>query len=62
MMWKGLLNQYRNYLPVNDQTPLLTLNEGNTPLLFLPVLSEKLGLELYAKTEGANPTGSFKDR
>lgn len=62
MMWKGLLNQYRNYLPVNDNTPLLTLNEGNTPLVFLPTLSEQLGLELYAKTEGANPTGSFKDR
>lgn len=62
MMWKGLLNQYRNYLPVNDKTPLLTLNEGNTPLVFLPTLSEQLGLELYAKTEGANPTGSFKDR
>jgi threonine synthase len=61
-MWKGLLNQYRNYLPVNDSTPLLTLNEGNTPLVFLPTLSEQLGLELYAKTEGANPTGSFKDR
>ncbi|MFY0761825.1 MULTISPECIES: threonine synthase [Metabacillus] len=61
-MWKGLLNQYRNYLPVNDNTPLLTLNEGNTPLVFLPTLSEQLGLELYAKTEGANPTGSFKDR
>ncbi|USK36385.1 threonine synthase [Bacillus sp. F19] len=61
-MWKGLLNQYRNYLPVNDKTPLLTLNEGNTPLVFLPTLSEQLGLELYAKTEGANPTGSFKDR
>jgi threonine synthase len=61
-MWKGLLNQYRNYLPVNDKTPLLTLNEGNTPLVFLPTLSEQLGLELYAKIEGANPTGSFKDR
>jgi threonine synthase len=61
-MWKGLLNQYRNYLPVNDKTPLLTLNEGNTPLVFLPTLSEQLGLELYAKTEGTNPTGSFKDR
>jgi threonine synthase len=61
-MWKGLLNQYRNYLPVNDKTPILTLNEGNTPLVFLPTLSEQLGLELYAKIEGANPTGSFKDR
>ncbi len=62
MMWKGLLNQYKNYLPITDKTPLLTLNEGNTPLVLLPTLSEKLGIELYAKTEGANPTGSFKDR
>ncbi len=61
-MWKGLLHHYRDYLPVNDQTPLLSLNEGNTPLIPLVHLSEKLGVELYVKTEGANPTGSFKDR
>lgn len=61
-MWKGLLHHYRDYLPVNDQTPLLSLNEGNTPLIPLIHLSEKLGIELYVKTEGANPTGSFKDR
>ncbi|MBE2913359.1 threonine synthase [Anoxybacillus flavithermus] len=61
-MWKGLLHHYRDYLPVTDQTPLLSLNEGNTPLIPLVHLSEKLGVELYVKTEGANPTGSFKDR
>lgn len=62
MMWKGLLQQYREYLPVTDNTPLLSLNEGNTPLIPLHNLSNKFGIELYVKTEGANPTGSFKDR
>ncbi|KFZ42751.1 threonine synthase [Anoxybacillus flavithermus] len=61
-MWRGLLHHYRDYLPVTDQTPMLSLNEGNTPLIPLIHLSEKLGVELYVKTEGANPTGSFKDR
>ncbi len=62
MMWKGLLAQYKEYLPVTDQTPLLSLQEGNTPLIPLQRLSEELGIEIYVKTEGANPTGSFKDR
>ncbi len=62
MLWQGLLKQYAKYLPINDNTPLLSLNEGNTPLVFLDKLSERLGVELYVKTEGANPTGSFKDR
>lgn len=62
MLWQGLLKQYAKYLPINDNTPLLSLNEGNTPLVFLDKLSERLGIELYVKTEGANPTGSFKDR
>ncbi|MBB6177572.1 MULTISPECIES: threonine synthase [Anoxybacillus] len=61
-MWRGLLHHYRDYLPVTDQTPMLSLNEGNTPLIPLIHLSEKLGVELYVKTEGTNPTGSFKDR
>ncbi len=61
-MWKGLLHHYRDYLPVTDQTPMLSLNEGNTPLIPLIHLSERLGVELYVKTEGTNPTGSFKDR
>lgn len=61
-MWRGLLYHYREYLPVTDKTPMLSLNEGNTPLIPLIHLSERLGVELYVKTEGANPTGSFKDR
>ncbi|MCP8968027.1 threonine synthase [Ectobacillus ponti] len=61
-MWKGLLAQYREYLPVTDKTPQLTLMEGNTPLIPLTSLSEEWGIELYVKVEGANPTGSFKDR
>ncbi|AKS39385.1 threonine synthase [Anoxybacillus gonensis] len=61
-MWRGLLHHYREYLPVTDKTPMLSLNEGNTPLIPLIHLSERLGVELYVKTEGANPTGSFKDR
>lgn len=62
MRWQGLIHAYEEYLPVNENTPRLTLNEGNTPLVYLPYLSEKLNLELYAKIEGVNPTGSFKDR
>ena len=62
MMWKGLLQEYREYLPITENTPLLSLNEGNTPLIPLHNLSNKLGIELYVKTEGSNPTGSFKDR
>ncbi|MBA2877376.1 threonine synthase [Anoxybacillus kamchatkensis] len=56
------MHHYRDYLPVTDKTPMLSLNEGNTPLIPLIHLSERLGVELYVKTEGANPTGSFKDR
>lgn len=61
-MYKGLINQYRKFLPVTDSTPVVTLNEGNTPLIHSCVLSEELGLEVYLKYEGLNPTGSFKDR
>lgn len=62
MMWRGLVKEYSRYLPVNEQTPNVSLQEGHTPLLFLENLSEKLGVELHVKVEGANPTGSFKDR
>lgn len=62
MRWRGLLSEYREYLPVSDETPMLTLHEGNTPLIRLDQLSEEWGIDLYAKIEGANPTGSFKDR
>lgn len=62
MNWQGLLSHYKDYLPVTENTPELTLMEGNTPLIHFPTLSKELGIELYGKVEGANPTGSFKDR
>lgn len=62
MKWNGLIEEFQEFLPVNEATPKLTLNEGNTPLIHLAKLSEKLGIELHVKTEGVNPTGSFKDR
>ncbi|MDP7979210.1 threonine synthase [Bacillus multifaciens] len=61
-MWNGLLAAYKEYLPITEQTPSLSLSEGNTPLILLENLSEKWGVSVYAKVEGANPTGSFKDR
>ncbi|MGG1574184.1 threonine synthase [Fictibacillus sp. NRS-1165] len=62
MSYKGLIHQYRDFLPVTDETPELSLLEGNTPLIPLEHLSKEWGIELYVKYEGANPTGSFKDR
>jgi len=60
---KGVLNRYRDYLPVTPATPLITLGEGDTPLVRSRVLEKELGCgELYFKLEGCNPTGSFKDR
>jgi len=61
-MWRGLIDAYRNRLPVTDATPVVTLHEGNTPLVPAPVLADRTGCEVYLKVEGANPTGSFKDR
>ncbi len=63
-MWQGLINRYRNFLPVNENTPIITLNEGNTLLIKADNLKDKLnlGIDLYLKFEGQNPTGSFKDR
>ena len=60
--WQGLVEEFKTYLPVSEKTPNITLNEGNTPLIYCKALSEELGIELYVKYEGANPTGSFKDR
>lgn len=60
--WQGLVQEFNEYLPVNEETPQITLNEGSTPLIYCKKLSEKLEIELYVKYEGANPTGSFKDR
>lgn len=63
-MWKGLINEYTQYLPVTDKTPRLTLNEGNTPLVRCENLPRMINpnLEIFLKYEGLNPTGSFKDR
>ena len=62
MVWNGLIDAYRNYLPVTEKTPRCTLLEGNTPLIRSENLSKELDLELYFKYDGLNPTGSFKDR
>ncbi len=60
--WRGIIRHYGAFLPVSEATPLVTLNEGNTPLIEAPRLSERVGAEVFLKVEGANPTGSFKDR
>ncbi len=62
--WPGIIEAYREFLPVTEGTPVITLREGNTPLLAAPALAERIGLPipLHLKYEGANPTGSFKDR
>ena len=60
--WRGLIEEYRDRLPVTDETPVVTLQEGGTPLVPAYHLSELTGCEVYLKVEGANPTGSFKDR
>jgi threonine synthase len=61
-LWRGVIEEYRDRLPVTDQTPVVTLHEGGTPLLRAESLSSKTGMDVYLKYEGANPTGSFKDR
>jgi threonine synthase len=63
-LWSGLIHSYRKYLPVSESTPVITLCEGDTPLVAAPRLAEVIApdIELYLKFEGANPTGSFKDR
>jgi len=61
-MWRGLIEEFRDRLPVNENTPVITLHEGNTPLVPAPALSDRTGCEVYLKVEGSNPTGSFKDR
>lgn len=58
----GVIERYRAYLPVSEKTPVVTLREGNTPLIPSVSLGKKLHLRLHFKFEGANPTGSFKDR
>jgi threonine synthase len=60
--WRGIIEEYRRFLPLDETTPVVTLFEGATPLLPAPRISERLGAEVYLKLEGLNPTGSFKDR
>ncbi len=62
--WRGLIEEYRKFLPVTDRTPVVTLGEGNTPLIRATRLAQQIapGVDLDLKIEGANPTGSFKDR
>jgi threonine synthase len=59
---RGIIVRYREHLPVTDDTPVVTLDEGDTPLIFSERLSTETGAEVWLKYEGANPTGSFKDR
>ncbi len=60
--WRGLIHEYRDRLPINDKTPIVTLLEGGTPLVYACNISEKVGAQVWLKVEGMNPTGSFKDR
>ncbi|GAA2067104.1 threonine synthase [Catenulispora yoronensis] len=62
MAWRGVIEEYRQWLPVDAGTPVVTLGEGGTPLLAAPRLSALTGGEVFVKVEGMNPTGSFKDR
>jgi threonine synthase len=62
MRWKGLIDHYREFLPVSEKTPVITLYEGHTPLIPVEFLSKITGLQVFLKYEGLNPTGSFKDR
>src|SRR6516165_8428692 len=57
-----LIERWQDYLPFAPEDPVVSLNEGFTPLVFAPVISERVGAEVYFKCEGGNPTGSFKDR
>jgi threonine synthase len=58
----GLIERYRDRLPFAPDDPVVTLHEGSTPLVPAPTLGERIGAEVFLKIEGANPTGSFKDR
>ena len=60
--WRGVIDEYRDRLPVTSKTPVVSLREGGTPLIYACHLSELLGNDIWLKYEGTNPTGSFKDR
>lgn len=62
MNWPGIINAYSDRIPIPDGASVVTLGEGNTPLLRAPYLSERTGCDVHVKVEGLNPTGSFKDR
>jgi threonine synthase len=62
MLYNGIIEKYREYLPINRKTPVITLKEGNTPLIPALYLSQLVKAQVYLKYEGLNPTGSFKDR
>src|SRR6266568_8503710 len=61
---RGVIASYSDFLPVNDKTPIISLGEGDTPLIYCPELSKRIGrgCDVFVKNEGVNPTGSFKDR
>ena len=61
-VWQGVINEYRDRLPVTERTEVVTMGEGGTPLIPAPALSELTGSTVWLKFEGMNPTGSFKDR
>ncbi|MEQ7129273.1 threonine synthase [Actinopolymorpha sp. B11F2] len=61
-LWRGVIEEYRAWLPVSPTMPVVTLGEGGTPLVASAWLSEATGCEVWVKVEGDNPTGSFKDR
>ena len=62
--WRGIIEEYRKFLPISENTPIVSLSEGNTPLIRAARLAKTIapGIDLYLKFEGVNPTGSFKDR
>jgi threonine synthase len=62
MSWRGVVEEYRDWLPLGPDTPVVSLAEGGTPLLESAWLSERTSARVWLKVEGANPTGSFKDR
>ena len=60
--WRGIIAEYADFLPLDDGDTIVTLGEGGTPLVPAPTISARIGAEVFLKVEGANPTGSFKDR
>lgn len=61
-VWRGLIREYLEFLPFEEDDRIVTLGEGGTPLIPVPTISREVGAEVFVKFEGMNPTGSFKDR